>query len=843
MVKDRVNIPRLLFRGLLGRRLPLTEGTLEVLGIRQPVLIRRDKYGIPYIEAQHDEDAWYALGFCQGQDRAFQIEIRCRAVRGTLSALIGPDTLPIDRLARQLGLYDVSKRQLEVCDPETLRMLEAFTRGVSDGATLGSPHLAHEFVLLGAAPTPYRPADALGGLKLLSIAMPSKWGAELARLKVLLEDGAEALKALDPAYPDWLPVISPPGALAGPALDRLMEDLTLFMEAVGPGAGSNNWVLDATRTATGRPLLANDPHLSPDLPPHWYLAHIRTPEWAAAGACLVGTPAFTIGHNETSAWGVTAGLVDHADVFVEELGPDRRSVRQDNLQGQTRFIPCEVREEVIEIKGQEPWVEEVLVTPRGPIIGGALAGHIDDDLEALAPGSTYALSLSAMWLERRPIGGFLQLHRDLVVKEGEGAEMFEAFRHVFEAWPALPLSVVYADSEGKGASSDFPPPGGDKRGGMTPSPSGTIGWQLVGDVPQRYKGWGTLPLPGWDPSVGWKKDGESVSAQVPFETIPYAVNPEAGFIATANNKPLQDGQGPFLGVDWVDGYRLTRIAEVLEPRYDWDIKAMQRLQMDQVSIPWRVLREIVLALSDGATMHVDLDEAAQEALALLAAWDGVVTVDSPAATVFELLASEMLGRIVKAKAPRSADWVLGKRFTPLLSNTFSLRYMGLLLRLVREQPAGWFDRSWPEELADALATVMGRLKQRYGDDTRYWTWGHVRSLTLTHPVGERHPLLGRIFNVGPFPWGGDTYTVGQSTVYPNAPLANPGAIASLRIVMDVGDWERTEVILPGGQSGNPLSPHYADMLPLWRRGEGVPLAWSQDAVTRLATETLQLLPR
>jgi penicillin amidase len=247
------------------------------------------------------------------------------------------------------------------------------------------------------------------------------------------------------------------------------------------------------------------------------------------------------------------------------------------------------------------------------------------------------------------------------------------------------------------------------------------------------------------------------------------------------------------------------------------------------------------------TKYGDLEKASsanllQEAQALLADWDGVVSVDSPAATVFEVLVTEMLERIVKAKAPQSVDWVLGKRFTPLLSNTFSLRYMGHLLRLVREQPQGWFDRSWSEELADALATVMERLKQFYGDDTRRWAWGRVRPLTLTHPVGERHSLLGRIFNLGPFPWGGDTYTVGQSTVYPNEPLANPGAIASLRIVMDVGDWERTEVALPGGQSGNPLSPHYADMLPLWRRGEGVPLAWSREAVARATTESLRLVP-
>jgi penicillin amidase len=384
---------------------------------------------------------------------------------------------------------------------------------------------------------------------------------------------------------------------------------------------------------------------------------------------------------------------------------------------------------------------------------------------------------------------------------------------------------------------------------------------LVGNIPQRRGGWGTLPLPAWHPDVGWQRidapeaersaahalarAGESrVSATVPFKVMPHLVNPDAGFIATANNRPLPEGQGPFLGVDWVDGYRLTRIAEVLTSRRDWDLKAMQKLQMDQVSIPWRMMRPIVLSMSDDMNVPGDAEahDLSRKALAMLAAWDGTVTADSPAATVFEMLVSEMLARMVKAKAPRSAGWVLGERFTPLLSNTFSLRYMGHLLRLMQDRPAGWFTQSWSEELADALTTVVKRLRARYGDDVHRWTWGRVRPLTLTHPVGARRPLLGRVFNVGPFPWGGDTYTVGQATVYPHEPLANPGAIASLRIVMDVADWERTEVVLPGGQSGNPLSPHYADMLPLWRRGEGVPLAWSPEAVARATTETLRLLP-
>jgi len=809
-----MNLLRSITRTLLGRRLPLTEGSLEVSAINRPVLIRRDRYGIPYIEAQSDEDAWYGLGFCQGQDRAFQVEVRLRAARGTLAALIGPGGLPIDRLSRRIGIRHAAERQLEVGDARLRGIAKAFAQGVTDGMTLGSPQRAHEFALLQAKPTPFEASDTLGILKLMCVGLSSNWGIELTRLKLLLEEGPEALMALDPTFPAWKSNTDTSDALLqageGARIDaepvnQLTEDLAQLTAALGQSSGSNNWVIAASRTATGRPIMANDPHLSPDLPPHWYLAHIRTPEWAVAGAVLAGTLGFILGHNDVAAWGVTAGLVDDADLFIEEIGPDGRSVREGK-----GFVPCEARREVIQVRWGRDVVEEVLVTPRGSIISPAL-----NDLEA---GDRRAIALRAVWLEPRPIRGVLQVHT---------ARSFETFRRNFEQWPELPLNMVYADT------------------------SGTIGWQLVGEAPQRHKGWGTLPLPGWDSEVGWEE------ATVPFDAMPHLSNPESGLLATANNRPLGLGQSasmtanrdyvPFLGADWLNGYRQERIVESLAARRDWDLKSTQRLQMDQFSIPWRELRDLVLSLDAGIKTT-----AAERAkgkpgdeircgLDLLAAWDGVMAADSPAAAVFECFVTEMIQRVVQAKAPLAAPWVLGKRFAPLLTNLFSGRYMSYFINLLEVQPAGWFARPWPEELADALASTIRRMRQEYGDDPQRWAWGRIRPLTLRHQVADNLPL-GWLFNLGPFPWGGDTYTVGQASAGFSDPLHNPGGIASLRIVVDVGNWEETYVSLPGGQSGNPLSPHYADMLPFWLRGEGVRFAWSPEAVAAATVETLRLLP-
>ncbi len=773
-----MNLPRLLFRLLLGHRLPINSGTLEVAGAKGPVLLRRDQYGILYVEAQNDADAWYGLGFGQGQDRAFQIEMLLRVVRGTLSELAGPRVLPLDRLSRRIGFRHFAERQLDTLDDETRRAFEAFARGVTDGWRVGCRRLPHEFALLRTQPTQYHASDILGVAKLISFTISSNWDAELARLKILSMDGSEALKALDPSYPEWHPVSTPPDAHAGPAIDRLAEDLAVFQAAVGSGGGSNNWAIAPSRTSTGRPVLANDPHLEPALPPHWYLAHVRTPDWAIAGACFVGGPIFAAGHNGMAAWGVTAGLVDNTDLFLEQVGPDGKSVREGD-----QFVPCEIRREVIQIKGSASVEEDILITPRGPIIGPALEGEVG------------AISLRATWLDSRPLNWFQVLH----------ARTFEEFRSAFRRWPMASLNVLYADV------------------------SGTVGWQLVGEAPRRRKGWGVIPLPGWDSETGWEDD------LVPFDEMPHVADPGAGFVATANNRPTPAGEGPFLGMDWLDGYRRGRIVEALAARQDWDIASAQALQMDLMSLPWRDLRDSVLSAPGE-------DDETRQAITMLGAWDGVIAPDSPAAAVFEFFLAEMIRRVVEARAPRAAQWALGKGFTPLVPHSaFALRHVGYLARLLREQPKGWFQRPWPQEVADALATVIRTLKRNYGRDYRRWAWGRIRPLTLRHPVGERKPF-DRVFNLGPFPWGGDTNTVAQGTAGTMDPTANPVWIASLRMVLDVGNWEESRFALPGGQSGNPLSPHYGDLLPFWQRGEGVPIAWSPVEVERVTRSTLRLVP-
>ena len=774
-----MNLPRLVFHLMLGRRLPKISGSLKVPGVAQPVLIRRDGYGIPHIEAKNDFDAWYGLGFCHGQDRRFQIDGLSRVVRGTVSEVMGQSGLGIDRLSRRVGFFHSATEQFQILRPAYRSMLEAYARGVNEGTAFGCRRKAHEFTLLRSEVVSYTAEDAIGVTKLQSFAMASNWDVELARLQILKKDGPEALQALDPSYPEWQPVSVPPGAPAGPSLERLAADMKAMGAVAGGAGGSNNWVLAPSRTETGRPILANDAHLAPSLPPRWYLAHLRTPDWEVSGATFAGAPGFPAGHNGAAAWGITAGLVDNTDLFIEELSQDGLSVREGD-----GFVNCDVREEVIKVKGYADVVEDVLVTPRGPIVGPALNAQLE------------AVSIKATWLANRPANGFLGVHK---------VRSFQEFRDQFREWPYMSLNMVYADK------------------------TGAIGTQLVGDVPKRRGGWGTIP------DLGWKPRGKWGEALVPFDDLPHESNPPGGILATANNQPTVDDKGPFLGVDWLDGYRAARIFEVLSERSDWQISSTMKFQMDQRSGPWQEMRGVVLSV------HMKSGDSSQ-ALDLLREWDGEVAADSVGASVFQLLIAQLSSRLAMAKAPKSYPWAIGQGPESLLPhNFFSVRRVGHLVRLLRDKPEGWFEEGWDAIIDDAMGSAVDFLKERYGKDPSGWKWGQVRPLTLRHPAGTRR-LFGSIFNLGPIPCGGDANTVSQAAQPLESPTSNPLAIASMRMVIDVGNWDSSRFSMPGGQSGNPLSPHYGDLLPYWIRGEGVPLAWSPGFVEASTIAELSLMP-
>jgi penicillin amidase len=779
---------RRLFTLLLGRRLPRWDGELRVAA-RQSVTLRRDAHGVAYIDAREPADAWFGLGFCHAQDRAGQLELLGRTVRGTLSELAGPETLSLDRAVRMIGIRRAAEAQLGQLDADLREQIAAYTAGMNAG--FGSGPRSHEHALLRSEPTPWQPADVMGLGLLTCCLLPSNWDVEAARLNLLERDGEAAVRALDPTYPAQLPLISPPGAAAGPFLsDYLLRDLQALRALLGTSGGSNAWALAGSKTASGRPLLANDPHLPAVLPNLGYLARVKCPEFGVAGVSLVGLPAFLTGHNGHAAWGTTAALVDNVDLFLEELSADGEQVREGDV-----FVPCSAHTEWIPVRGRAHEALRVRRTARGPIVASASEREaaLFDPLPLL--GRANALSLAGTWLAPRPTRAGLGFHL---------LRSFEDFQDCCARATGCCYSFVYADPK-------------------------SVGWLLACEVPRRKSGHGSLPLPGWAPEVGWEAQ-PAVSRE-----LPWLENPERGFVCCANNQPVADGESAvFLGHDFLDGYRQARITERLSAESDWSVARSSELQLDVLSITFRELRAALLAVP-----ALDADTA--RALELLRGWSGELSAGSSAASVYALFLGELCQRICRVKAPNSWSIASGGGVSRLSPGTcWNARRASFVARLILEQPPGYFG-SWPREMAEVLGAVVRRLRHDFGADERRWAWGEIRPLPLRHLLGQ-HALLGPIFNRGPLPGYGDGTTVNQAGFEFWEPLRHSTVTAHVRSVMDVGNWSASRFVLLGGQSGNPCSPHYDDLVPFWLRGEGVPIHWEDAAVAAHSVHTLRLTP-
>jgi penicillin amidase len=745
---------------------------------------------VAYVDAHDEHDAWFGLGFCHGQDRAGQLEITWRLTRGLLSEVLGPAGLPIDRAIRLIGVSRAANQQMPTLDADVRDQLAAYVAGVNAALSSREGPRSHEHALLRCEPSRWEPADVVAFGLLMCCFLPSNWDIELARLIILTRDGAEAVAAVDPTWREDLPLTHPPGAPAGRASELFVaRDLEALRAFVGDSGGSNAWAVRAHKSATGRGLLANDPHLPAALPNLGYLARVKCKSFTVAGISIAGIPAFITGHNGHAAWGSTSAQVDNADLFLEELSEDGRRVRQ----GDT-WVACQEIVEQIPVKGAEPVQLRVIRTPRGTVV----ARTADSEASIFEPvpivGRSNALTFAATWLERRPTRSLLAFHR---------VKSFDEFRAACAQSAGCAYSLIYADSE-------------------------TVGWVLAAEVPLRKSGYGSVPLAGWQSDVGW--DGVAGSSE-----LPWSRNPVEGFVCCANNKPVKDGEsGAFLGHDFLDGYRQRRIAEQLASRDDWNVERMLGLQTDTQSLAFADVRPTLLA-------HQPKSPDAARALAILKAWDGRMASDSVGASVYALFVGAVNRNACRNKAPNSFEYAAGKGVMKLIPGTcLNARRASFVARLVRDQPDGYFE-DWSAALDDALSEAIKTLTEKFGPASKGWLWGNIRQLTLRHRFGDKKPL-DKVFNVGPIAGWGDGTTVNQAGFEFWNPLRHSTVTAHLRSVFDIGNWGASRFVLLGGQSGNPLSPHYADLVPLHQRGQGIAVHWEDAEVARQAVSTLTLSP-
>ncbi|HVA92815.1 MAG TPA: penicillin acylase family protein, partial [Chloroflexota bacterium] len=524
--------------------LPETRGVMQAPGLHGRVLIERDSWGIPHIRAEHAEDLYFANGFVHAQDRFWQMEMNRRVGNGTLSELFGPATIEADRLMRHLGLRRVAAEEARLMPGEMRVLLGAYCRGVNYCLSRRPSRLPLEFSIVRAMPPPmfrWRPdpwemVDTLVFGKVMALGLSSNWSAELVRSAVLERLGPERAVALEPINGAGLSLVlggeHVPDALIRRLRDSYLE-LHPFLTATGVGAGgfSNNWVVAGSRTASGKPLLANDPHLTIQIPSIWYELELNGGGFDVTGAGFPGAPGVVIGHNRHIAWGVTAACLDVQDVVIERINPANPAqyfYRDEWRDGQV------VREE-IKVRGRSaPILADVLITHHGPVIG------------PIIPGEERALALR--WTALEP-GTLVQS-----VPAYNRARDWSEFTAALRLWDVPSHNFVYADVEGN------------------------IGYYTPGKAPVRSRGTGAVPVPGWTGEYEWV-------GVVPFEELPHAYNPPGGQIVTANNRLVGDDYPHHLGDDWLAGYRARRITDLLAARGERTVEDFRRVQLDRYSLP------------------------------------------------------------------------------------------------------------------------------------------------------------------------------------------------------------------------------------------------------------------
>ena len=829
------------------RSFPQTSGELTLPVLDQPVEVVRDRYGIPNIYADSALDLFRAQGYVHAQDRFFEMDFRRHVTAGRLSELFGKTTLDADRFVRTMGWRRVAEQEWEQLPDSSRAYLQAYADGVNaylDGRDTSDISL--EYTILGFQhsgyqPEPWTPVDSLAWLKAMAWDLRGNMEQEIARSLATQTLPVARVEQLYPPYPyDLHPTIVhggtvtdgafvptegdtaggvsdsgaaggtitpaadtaavPPALPAGarPALvsaDRVLAALGGILGPGGSGIGSNAWAVSGQRTASGRPILANDPHLAPAMPSIWYQAglHCRHVSndcpFDVVGYTFSGVPGVIIGHNQRIAWGFTNLGPDVSDLFVEQLDGDRYRTPDG-------WEPLETRTETIGVAGEDPVTLTVRSTRHGPLLSDVSdqLGQVADQapLDARARGASYGVALR--WTALDP-GGTVNALFAL-----DAARDFTEFRRAAAAFEVPAQNLVYADVDGN------------------------IGYQAPGRIPIRANGDGRWPVPGWTDEYAW-------TGTIPFAELPYALNPDRGFVVTANNAVIGPDYPYLLTDDWARGYRAERIEDLLRAAGgDLTVEDIARMQADTHDLNADVLVPRLL--------DVDVPDDVADAQQLLAGWDHNDDRDSAAAAFFNATWRHLLIRTFADELPDDVKPEGGHRWF-------------LVVRGLLDDPTNpWWDdvttdavEHRDDMLRDAMEDAVAELRDRLGDDVTGWRWGSLHTLMLRNAsLGESGiALVERLFNRGPYHVAGGTSIV-DATAWLAADGYDVVAVPSMRMIVDLGDLDASRWINLTGNSGHAYHPNYVDQTPLWQNLETLPMAFTAPAVDDAANDRLVLRP-
>ncbi|MEM7544432.1 MAG: penicillin acylase family protein [Pseudomonadota bacterium] len=784
--------------------------THRIVGPQGEIEIVRDANAVPHIYATSDHDAYFAMGLVHAQDRLWQMELTRRGAQGRLSEIFGPATLDVDRQLRTFGLYDIARASVRAQSPEILAALNAYADGVNAWiTTINEKALgrgAPEFFIFDEGLAPWTPADSLAIVKVMALRLTGAARSETRRASLLRAIEPEQLEDLFPAYPD-------PGLLALPAFADAYPGLTfapsqrtasverhplmdMFMPKVDFAGASNAWAVDGSRTATGAPLLANDPHLWLSAPSIWMLMHVEFPDFGTIGGTIAGMPAVMVGRNRDLAWGLTTVGMDDQDIYIEKLNPDN----PDEYLTPSGWAPMIKRKEMIRVKGQAPEEIELRWTRHGPV----LPPGIYDVGEVTPEGHVAALSWTALSEEDRSIEAVMTLMRAKTVEEAQEAA------HLLIA-PAQNVTVA------------------DKNG---------VGLFVAGSAPRRdpdSRARGRIPALGWIAANDW-------NGLMNHDDNPRSLRPLSGLVANANNRSTNAAFPNHISFDWDAPYRIRRIEQRLNAREVHTADSFIELQNDTVSEMARsvlplIARDLWWTRDEGAgDVRGDRREAA---IAMLGDWNGEMSEHGPEPLIFAAWMRALTPRIAEDELGTMIDLIEGAR--PLFIERVFYDVDGA---------AAWCDvnKTAREETCAEIAKIalddaLDELVLRYGEDLSAWRWGEAHvARHVASPLGLRWPI-SLLVNIEHETSGGD-YTLQRAKTAGSGPepYRNVHA-AGYRAVYDFADLDQSVFIISTGQSGHPLSRHYDNLSELWRAGEYIPMSMRRDDVEAGAIGIMRLIPK
>jgi penicillin amidase len=781
----------------LMRAQPQHEGSLRLQGLKSTVKVTRDGADVVHIVGESMADTAFALGFTHAQERGWQLEFNRRIMHGELAEILGEAALPVDKLLRTLGIYQAAQKQYAGYPEDVKASLQAYSKGIQAFYASGNQTLSPEFLLLGTKPggrsgVAWEPADSVGWALMMALDLGGNWGQEISRLSVAKVMDTEHLWQLYPGYPGEAPATQVDLAKFYKSLGVYSNKVTTsdnasfsshaslsvpFLGEPGlvEGKGSNNWVISGDRTASGKPLLANDPHLGLGTPAIWFYAHLKSPEQNVIGATLPGMPLVVLGHNNHVAWGFTNTGPDVQDLYLEKINP-ANPLQYQAPEGWQAF---ETRQESIRVKGKPDVVHTVRRTRHGPVLSDAQSAHAD-----IIDTSKFVLALRWAALDE-------DNHTLVAGMRGSQVNTVKDFLASFKDYHSPMQNIVLADDQGN------------------------IAYKAIGKVPVRRADndlMGMAPSPGWDAKYDW-------AGWLPLEQTPED-HGQKGWIATANQRITPAGYPYFLGQDWVAPHRMDRITQMIEATPQHDIESMKTMQNDVLSLSTQRLLPHLLAAKSSHAL-------APAAMKVLQSFNGEMKTESAAPLVFAYWADELTRALVEPK--------LGKE---LFQSQYGKRHFRSFLEdAMAKQDAWWCaPKSCGDQANEAFTRALERLSKEQGKDVAHWQWGKAHMAISGHRPLGKSPFLAKWLDVVE-PSPGDPFTVNVGTYWLNEthePFASRHA-PSMRAIYDLSDLQNSLFIYQTGQSGVIGSEHYKDMSHEWATGHYRPLQMSPQTNASLLT--------